>query len=565
METRKLPIGIDSFEKIRTEGFYYVDKTSFIHALLQSWSEVNLFTRPRRFGKTLTLKMLKAFFEIGGDPSLFDGLAIIQDKDLCERYMGRLPVVFVSFKGVDGLDYDQAYSMLASIIREEALRFQFLLSSENLSDHDKQELRTLFEHQIQSSSIMNGLRVLTKLLHKHYGQKPILLIDEYDVPLDKAFHHGYYNEMVSLIRGMFGQALKTNDNLYFAVLTGCLRVSKESIFTGLNNLMVHTITDIEFDEYFGFTDSDVKKLLSDYHLLDYYDITKEWYDGYRFGNTDVYCPWDVINYCRALRVSTDAKPQAYWLNTSGNDLVRRFIRRAGPTTRETIERLVANEVIVQKVKQELTYSEIDASIDNLWSILFVTGYLTYKGTTEDGRYKLRIPNREIRDIYIEQIQEWFQEQNASDPENMTRLFSSLLTGNASGIETSLNDLLENVISIFDTSAPTGKKENFYHGLLLGLLSGDRSWFVISNTESGDGLSDIMGRQKNFGFVIEVKYAADYSSLPHACEQAMRQIEEKRYTERLRLDGLTNIWTYGIAFYKKRCMVIAKQVDALGTL
>ena len=387
MESRKLPVGIENFEEIRTEGFYYVDKTGLIRDLLNNWGKVNLFTRPRRFGKTLNMSMLKSFFEIGADRTLFDGLAISRETALCEAYMGRFPVVFVSLKGVDGLTFEEAESRFIEIIGSEAERFSFLLESDKLSDNEKEKYRALLklkngQYDMGTIVLTSSLQTLSLLLNKHYGQKTILLIDEYDVPLDKAFQHGYYKEMVALIRGLFGQALKTNDYLQFAVLTGCLRVSKESIFTGLNNFKVLSITDSRFDEHFGFTDAEVKTLLDDYNLTAHYGETKEWYDGYRFGGVDVYCPWDVINHVDRLCGEPNAEPQAYWINTSGNDLVKRFVDKADKTTQGEIERLIAGEAIEKAVRLELTYNEIDNSIDNLWSVLFTTGYLTQAGKVE---------------------------------------------------------------------------------------------------------------------------------------------------------------------------------------
>ena len=566
MESRKLPVGIENFEEIRTEGFYYVDKTGLIRDLLNNWGKVNLFTRPRRFGKTLNMSMLKTFFEIGSDRTLFDGLAISRETALCEAYMGRFPVVFVSLKGVDGLTFEEAESRFIEIIGSEAERFSFLLESDKLSDNEKEKYRALLklkngQYDMGTIVLTSSLQTLSLLLNKHYGQKTILLIDEYDVPLDKAFQHGYYKEMVALIRGLFGQALKTNDYLQFAVLTGCLRVSKESIFTGLNNFKVLSITDSRFDEHFGFTDAEVKTLLDDYNLTAHYGETKEWYDGYRFGGVDVYCPWDVINHVDRLCGEPNAEPQAYWINTSGNDLVRRFVDKADKTTQGEIERLIAGEAIEKAVRLELTYNEIDNSIDNLWSVLFTTGYLTQEGKVERGVYKLIIPNREVREVFILQIQEWFKETVVHDEKPMQAFCQAFLDGNAEEIQKRLTVILGKMISILDTKAKDEQKENFYHGLLLGLLRSEPNWLILSNAESGDGFSDILiePEDPDTGIVIEVKYSPTLAGMESVCEAAMNQIKEKRYDERLRNEGRENVTAFGIAFCKKRCRVVFEKL------
>ena len=566
MESRKLPVGIENFEEIRTEGFYYVDKTGLIRDLLNNWGKVNLFTRPRRFGKTLNMSMLKTFFEIGSDRTLFDGLAISRETALCEAYMGRFPVVFVSLKGVDGLTFEEAESRFIEIIGSEAERFSFLLESDKLSDNEKEKYRALLklkngQYDMGTIVLTSSLQTLSLLLNKHYGQKTILLIDEYDVPLDKAFQHGYYKEMVALIRGLFGQALKTNDYLQFAVLTGCLRVSKESIFTGLNNFKVLSITDSRFDEHFGFTDAEVKTLLDDYNLTAHYGETKEWYDGYRFGSVDVYCPWDVINHVDRLCGEPNAEPQAYWINTSGNDLVRRFVDKADKTTQGEIERLIAGEAIEKAVRLELTYNEIDNSIDNLWSVLFTTGYLTQAGKVERGVYKLIIPNREVREVFILQIQEWFKETVVHDEKPMQAFCQAFLDGNAEEIQKRLTVILGKMISILDTKAKDDQKENFYHGLLLGLLRSEPNWLILSNAESGDGFNDILiePEDPDTGIVIEVKYSPTLAGMESVCEAAMNQIKEKRYDERLRNEGRENVTAFGIAFCKKRCRVVFEKL------
>ena len=557
MQKKKLPVGIEDFEEIRTEGFYYIDKTGLIRDLLNNWGKVNLFTRPRRFGKTLNMSMLKNFFEIGADKTLFDGLTISKETALCERYMGKYPVIFISLKGVDGLNFEEACGALRRIIRAEASRFRMLLSSEKIADEDKQLFLGILQGKDTFDDVRDSLRMLSSLLNQCFSEKVILLIDEYDVPLDKAFQHGYYEEMVSLIRGLFGQALKTNEFLQFAVLTGCLRVSKESIFTGLNNFKILSITDARFDEHFGFTEAEVNQLLTDYQLEEHLAETKEWYDGYRFGNANLYCPWDVISYVDRLLADPHAEPEAFWINTSGNDLVKRFIDKADKTTQNEIERLIAGEAIEKKVRLDLTYNELDSSIDNLWSVLFTTGYLTKTGRAINGVYKLVIPNREVREVFILQIQEWFRERMADDEKPMREFCRAFLKGEPERIEKRLNIILNRMISVLDAKAPDNKKENFYHGLLLGLLRSEINWLILSNAESGDGFSDILiePEDPDAGIVIEVKYASSVAGLEKACEEALKQIREKRYDERLRNDGRTDVLTYGIAFCRKRCKVV----------
>ena len=562
----KLPIGIENFQEIRQMGFYYIDKTKFIEQLLEQWGKVNLFTRPRRFGKTLTMSMLQNFFEIGADQTLFDGLYISGNQELCEEYLGKFPVIFLSLKGVDGLTFEEARQCFNEIVGREASRLSFLADSPQLTQEDKETYQALVqisngEYIMSGINLRFSLKILSQLLYKHYEKKAIILIDEYDVPLDKAFQHGYYREMVSLIRGIFGEALKTNNFLQFAVLTGCLRVSKESIFTGLNNFKVLSITDTRFDEQFGFTDAEVLKLLTDYHLEEHLTETKEWYDGYHFGNTDVYCPWDVINHIDRLLGEPEAEPQSYWINTSGNDLIKRFIDKADKTTKNEIERLIAGEAIEKNIRLELTYDEIDNSIDNLWSILFTTGYLTQKGRSERGVYQLIIPNREVREVFILQIQEWFKQTVLHNTEPVKELLQAFENGNTEIIENQLNRILTNTISILDTKARNEEKEIFYHGILLGLLKCNPDWLIQSNIESGDGFVDILIEPENpdSGIIIELKYTQAYGGLERACEKAMQQIQELRYDERLRNEERNDILAYGIAFCKKRCKVAAKRL------
>ncbi len=562
----KLPVGIENFKEIRTEGFYYVDKTKLIKQLLEQWGKVNLFTRPRRFGKTLNMSMLQCFFEIGTDPALFDGLFISQNKDLCETYLGKFPVIFLSLKNVDGLTFDEARYHLSELIGMEAERFQFLLDSDRLSDNDKKKYHALIDlseghYSMDKGILTSSLQILSQLLSKHYNQKTIILIDEYDVPLDKAFQHGYYTEMVSLIRGLLGQALKTNDFLQFAVLTGCLRVSKESIFTGLNNFKVLSISDARFDEQFGFTNLEVTQILKNYHLEEHLQETKEWYDGYRFGDADVYCPWDVINHVDRLCGDPKASPQSYWINTSGNDLVKRFIDKADKTTRNEIERLIHGETIEKAIRLELTYDEIDTTIDNLWSVLFTTGYLTQTCRAEKEIYSLKIPNKEIKEVFVLQIQEWFKNIIQKDTRPLQNFCTSFLDGNAEEIQNYLIHILSNMISILDTKARDNQKENFYHGLLLGLLRSEPNWLIHSNTESGDGFSDILIEPENpdAGIIIEVKYSSSFTGLEKSCDTALTQIKERRYDEKLRNEGRNEILAYGISFCKKRCCVKAEKL------
>ena len=565
-EVLKLPVGIENFREIREDGFYYIDKTKLIEQLLEQWGKVWLFTRPRRFGKTLNMSMLRCFFEIGTDRALFDDLYISKNTKLCEKYLGKFPVVFLSLKNVDGLTFEDAKYKLMELIGMEAERFSFLRNSKKLSENDRNKycaLIQMFEGQYSMSggNLTSSLQTLSQLLEKYYGQKTIILIDEYDVPLDKAFQHGYYREMVSLIRGMFGQALKTNDFLYFAVLTGCLRVSKESIFTGLNNLKVLASTDARFDEYFGFTDEEVKILLEAYHLESHMEETKEWYDGYHFGNADIYCPWDVISHVDRLCGEPTAAPQAYWINTSGNDLVKRFIEKADKTTRDEIEALIAGGLVEKPIRLELTYDEIDNSINNLWSVLFTTGYLTQAGRTEQGDYRLRIPNKEVREVYKLQIQEWFRDTVLQDTEPIRAFLQAFTDGNAKEIEARLTKILGNMISILDTKARDEEKEIFYHGVLLGLLRCNFDWSVKSNVEAGDGFADIIVEPESpdAGIIVELKYSQAFSGLESACERALAQIRDRRYAEYLKGEGRNEVLACGIAFCKKRCRVVVEKL------
>jgi hypothetical protein len=559
METRKkkLPIGIENFEKIREEDFYYIDKTGLIAELLHNWGEVNLFTRPRRFGKTLNMSMLEHFFSIDGDKSIFNGLNISKETALCEEYMGKYPVVSISLKGIDAVNYEMAFRMGARVIRRVAAKVQYLLESDALSEHDKLEYQNLLDSNMDEATFCDSLRILSEMLEKHHNSKVILLIDEYDVPLAKAHAHGYYDQMISLIRSLLGEALKTNSSLKLAVLTGCLRISKESIFTGLNNLKVLTIADERFDEYFGFTDKEVKDLLEYYDVTDHYEDIKRWYDGYQFGNVEVYCPWDVLNHCDRIRCEPHVQPENYWITTSSNDAVRRFIQEsANATTKREIERLVAGEVITKKIHQELTYAEAYQSIDNIWSLLFTTGYLTQRGKAEGRQMKLAIPNLEIRDIFETQIMELFKENVREDGETLSRFCDALQKGDAENVERIFTEYLKRTISIRDTAVRTDMKENYYHGVLIGILGVKDRWGISSNREMGDGYADILAEPDtgDMGIIIEVKYAHD-GDLDTACREALKQIEYTKYEDDLEDDGVENILKYGIACYKKRCRVI----------
>jgi len=560
---KKLPIGIENFEEFSVEDFYYVDKTLFIKELLQNWGKVNLFTRPRRFGKSLNMSMLKCFFEIGRDTALFEGLKIAQEKELCEKYLGKFPVISISLKSVGGLTYKAALAALKNIIGKEAMRFQFLRESAHLSDAEKDSYQRLIKigttsesiYDMTDAALIDSLKTLSQLLEKHYGQKGILLIDEYDVPLDKAFQNGYYDEMVNLIRSLFDNGMKTNDSLYFAVLTGCLRISKESIFTGLNNPKVHTISDVRYDEYFGFTNADVDELLEFYGLSAYKDTIKDWYDGYRFGDRDVYCPWDVINYCDELLADPGAEPENYWANTSGNDLIRRLLKKANQSTRNDVEQLINGGTIIKSIRQELTCREVEDSIDNIWSVLYSTGYLTCRRRVPGKKMELALPNREVRELFIELVKDWFEETTRADSGRVSRFCEAFPAGDTDMIQRMLGDYLWDSISVRDTAVRKNMKEKFYHGMLLGLLQNQDSWLVKSNAETGEGYSDIsIQTPDRVGIVIELKYADD-GNLEKACAEALEQIEEKKYAQGLKRWGTKKILKYGIAFYEKECMVV----------
>ena len=557
---KKLPLGIENFEDLIRNDFYYIDKTGLIRDILKQPAKVTLFTRPRRFGKSLNMSMLEKFFSPESDKHIFDGLVITQEKELCEKHMGRYPVISVSLKGINAPSYDTAFKMLVMMINEAAEKVQYLRNSERLSEAEKGFFEELLSRNMDEATAFGSLRLLSRLLYKHHGQPVIVLIDEYDVPLAKAFSNGYYEQMVFLIRNLFEQVLKTNDSLHFAILTGCMRISKESIFTGLNNLSVRSVTDLRYDEYFGFTNAEVQELLNYYGFSNCYDAIKEWYDGYQFGNTDVYCPWDVMNYCDTLLDELNAQPENYWVNTSSNDAVRKFIEECdNGTTKREIERLIAGETIEKEIYQELTYQDMYTSIDHIWSVLFTTGYLTQKGKIEGNRYKLAIPNLEIRSIYTSQIMTLFQENVKKDGQLLTQFCDALNQGNTSEVENCLNRYLRKTISIRDTFVKKQLKENFYHGILVGILGLKDYWGITSNRETGDGYSDIVVETENSqkGIILEVKYAHD-GNLEAASQKAVKQIEKTNYAQELQDEGIDTILKYGIAFYKKRCKVELKK-------
>ena len=558
----KLPMGIENFKEMRTMDYYYVDKTGLIRELLENIAKVNLFTRPRRFGKTLNISMLQYFFEIGSDSSLFEGLEISKEKELCEQYMAKFPVISISLKNVEGRTFEEAKEMLKGILAEEALRFEFLLQSDGLTDIEHKRYQNLVaindkgEFLMSDKFLKDSLYLLSIFLQKHYGKNTIILIDEYDVPLDKAYQSGYYDDMVSLMRSLFGQALKTNNSLYFAVLTGCLRICKESIFTGLNNFNVYTVKSVRYHERFGFTDTEVRNMLEYYGFTQQYDAVKEWYDGYRFGKLDIYCPWDVINYCGDLRDDTVTTPQNYWVNTSSNDIIRKFLSKADAATRNEIEQLIEGGSVKKVIHQELTYRDLDSDIDNLWSLLFTTGYLTQRGEQEGDLTKLVIPNREIHWIFVQQIRKWFKEETRKDTEKIEAFCRAFEEKDIEKIEAYFNAYLRKTISIRDTFVKKEMKENFYHGILLGLFGNMDDWIVQSNVESGEGYCDIRVevQEKEIGIIIELKYAEN-ANFDLACQEALMQIQDKNYEEALIDDGIKTIYRYGIACYKKRCKVI----------
>ncbi len=562
----KLPMGIENFREMRVRNYYYADKTGLIRELLEHPGKVNLFTRPRRFGKTLNMSMLKYFFGTDSESALFEGLEIAEEKELCEEYMGKYPVIFVTLKETVGETFDEAKEMLRRIIGKEAMRFSFLLQSDRLGEAERRLYSALIhiDHTgmftMSDELLKESLLTLSQLLQKHYGQDVIILIDEYDVPLDKAYHAGFYDRMVALIRSMFSGAFKTNDSLYFAVLTGCLRVSKESIFSGLNNFKVYTVKDVRYKEYFGFTDDEVRRMLKYYGFSDQYDAIREWYDGYLFGNTGIYCPWDVVNYCADLRDGNVTKPQNYWVNTSSNDIIRRLLKKANATTRDEIELLINGGSVKKMIHPELTCRDLETGSDNLWSILFTTGYLTQRGGSDGELTELCIPNREIEWIFARQIREWFQEKSTDNIERLKNFCRAFEENDAAAVEKGFTEYLKETISIRDTNTRNEMKENFYHGVLLGILGNMDDWIVRSNAESGDGYSDISIEipHKNTGIVIELKYAREGAFAAGCCE-AMEQSRDRRYEEALIKSGMHTIYRFGIACYKKQCRVMSEIV------
>ena len=554
---KRLPIGIEDFEKIRQEDYYYVDKTGMIGDIIRNGAEVTLFTRPRRFGKSLNMSMLEQFFSLNGKPELFEGLQIMGEPELCQKYMGQYPVISLSLKGINAVSYETAFKIAVRGINESAAMVDYLEQSERLTKNDKESYRELLKRDMDEAEFYVSLRELSRLLAKHFDKKVIILIDEYDVPLAKAYENGYYDQMIFTMRNFLEQALKTNRNLQFAVLTGCMRISRESIFTGLNNFQVLSISDVGFDEYFGFTDNEVRQLLCYYRQEQSYRSIREWYDGYRFGNVDVYCPWDVLNHCQKLLADPSVQPQNYWINTSSNDVVRRFIEKSDSgMTRQEIEALIAGEEIEKEICQELTYQDMYANIENIWSVLFMTGYLTYHGKPENNRFCLAIPNLEIRNIFTTQIMEYFRKNVQADGKTLKSFCDALEQGDAETVEEILQQYLKKTISIRDTFVQKQMKENFYHGILLGILGIKERWAVSSNRESGDGYSDIVVETENSekGMILELKYAQD-GNLEQACRKALAQTTEVHYAEILEDQGINEILCYGIAFYKKRCMVM----------
>lgn len=558
---KKLPIGIDDFEKLREDDFYYVDKTGMILELISNWSEVTLFTRPRRFGKSLNMSMLKCFFSMEGSKDIFHDLKIAENEEICREHMGKYPVIFLSLKGMDAsATYENARENIILLMNDTAGKYQFLLENGNLTEYDKETYKKLLQEEMSDAFLFSSLRKLSELLRKAFQKKVIILIDEYDVPLSKAFDFGYYDQMTNLIRGLLGQALKTNESLQFAVMTGCMRIAKESIFTGLNNLKIRSVTDVRFDEYFGFTDDEVREMLKYYDCEDHYSITKEWYDGYRFGNMDVYCPWDVLNYCDALRDDPKALPQNYWINTSGNDAVKRFIRHSeNYTTKREIEKLIAGETIQKEIHQELTYKEMYKDIEHIWSVLFTTGYLTQRGEAMDNIFSLAVPNMEIRNIFTTQIMEYFREKVSKDGTLLNEFCDALKNGNAEKVQQCLIEYLKKTISIRDTFVRKKLKENFYHGIVLGILGLKEGWTVSSNKETGDGYSDIVIETEDgeTGIIVEIKYAHD-GNLDQACQDALEQIENTNYIQELQKEGIQQISRYAMAFYLKQCKVVKEK-------
>lgn len=552
MSKLSIPVGISNFEKIRNGGFYYIDKTGLIAELVRSSAEVTLITRPRRFGKTLGMSMLESFFDIRKDSKkLFDGLEISHQKNLCEKWMNQWPVVFLSLKNVDGIHFSDAYQQLVYEISLLYQQHDNLLKSTALSDRDKFLFKQLQERQAGKTDIMRSLQFLTRLLEQHYGKKVFLLIDEYDVPIAKANSHGYYNEMMDVIKGLM-QALKDNPSLHFAVITGCLKIAKESIFTGTNNFVSDTITNSRLNEYFGFVQHEVDQLLLSADFTDKASAMKEWYDGYHFGTFDVYCPWDVMNYLLELQRNPQASPVSYWKNTSDNAIIRSFIDYAGSSITKKLETLMAGGSILQRVDENLTYDYLHSSEDNLWSLLYLTGYLTKAQTTIDtdelppGMMELKIPNAEIKEIFETTVVRWFDE--SAKTWNRKTLFDAIWSGDCDRITQELTALLRRTISYHDY------REDFYHAFLAGIFTG-AGYMVDSNKEHGEGRSDVVLYDSINGrvAVFEAKYTKALENLSSACDSALQQMNEKLYAKEYE-DDYDQIFCYGISFFKKRCLV-----------
>lgn len=549
MKKLNIPVGISDFAKIRDRKYYYIDKTNLIAELLEEeTAEVTLITRPRRFGKTMAMSMLSHFFDIRKDSkAMFQGLKIAENTELCDEWMNQWPVLFLSFRRVDGLNFQSAYGMLQATITDVCEDHLYLLDSPQVSAYPKEVMDRLLRGTASEKETKGSLLMLTKMMEAHYGKPAILLIDEYDVPIAKASANGYYDEMLDVMKGVL-QALKDNDALRFAVITGCLRIAKESIFTGTNNFVSDTISSSHLNEYFGFTQEEVDQILIDADQTDHAEDVKAWYDGYHFGELDVYCPWDVMNYLRDLRKNPKIKPASYWRNTSDNAIIRSFIDYAGENIHEKMETLLAGGYIIQKIREDLTYDYLHASEENLWSILYSTGYLTQVRGEElpPDTAALMIPNAEIRQIFETTVQEWFDD--SARKENRTALFDAVWSGDIETLTEEMNELLRKTISYHDY------KEDFYHAFLAGIFTG-AGYSVDSNRERGEGRSDVVVRNSSKGRValFEAKYAKTLDGLEASCDAALQQIEDRQYAKDF-ADDYDDILCYGIAFYKKRCLV-----------
>ena len=556
-QTLKLPVGIENFEDIRKLGFYYIDKTKLIEQLLQNWGKVNLFTRPRRFGKTLNMSMLRTFFEIGMDKSLFEGLYISKNKELCDEYMGKYPVIFLSLKGIDGLTFEEAIIRITTIIKNEARRHHYLKNSDKLIEEEIKQFQSLLDGK--ADDITDSIRLLSELLCKHYGKKTIILIDEYDVPLDKAFQKGYYDEMVRFIRSLFESALKTNSALEFSVITGCLRISKESIFTGLNNLAVNSILSNKYSESFGFVQYEVDELMEYYNIEEKSQLMKKWYDGYLFGKSEVYNPWSVLNQVKEWSEDKDISAIPWWTNTSSNNIIRTLVSQADNETKDIIENLIHGGSVETVLKETVTYGDLTENNENIWSFLFFTGYLKIKEIVKTGEvigeptiYSLVIPNLEIKSCYTDIIIQYFEIYKKAI--NKDNLYKALLGRNAQDFAEQITDLLRKTISYYDST------ESFYHGLISGLLSGNVYYKVESNRETGDGRSDLALYQQDVAqnaVILEFKVCGKNETADEAAKRALKQINDRDYASKAREDGYKNIIKYGVAFKGKMCYAIVE--------